>query len=351
MCFGTPVYQTTEKSELPPFLEEAYKKLSQQAQAVTDPSVQYVPYGGQRLSPLTTEQQLARQRAHQQAGAYEPDLNLARGLTSLSMSPIGQTDIEQYMNPYQDLVTQNVLGEMRRRSDIEGQRASDAAVRAGAFGGARHGVQESERMRNLRQQQSQTAAQMGQQNYQQALAAAQAQKAQQLSGAGAFGNIAGQEMQLGQQGIQGLTQAGMLGQGQLQKGMDIAYQDFLKQQQFPYTQASTLSNLLTGVPAAQMATVYGQQPGPSMAQQLAGLGGAAAGMYGMTQSDARLKENVELVGKSPSNVNIYSFKYKGEDGKYEGVMAQEVPWASIVGDDGYLMVDYSKLDVEFRRLN
>ena len=280
MCFGSPVYQTTKKSELPPFLEEAYKKLSQQAQAVTDPSVQYVPYGGQRLAPLTAEQQLARQRSYQQAGAYEPDLNLARGLTSLSVSPIGQGDISQYMNPYQNLVTQNVLGEMRRRSDIEGQRASDAAVRAGAFGGARHGVQESERMRNLREQQSRTAAQMGQQNYQQALAAAQAQKAQQLSGAGAFGNIAGQQMQLGQQGIQGLTQAGMLGQGQLQKGMDIAYQDFLKQQQFPYTQASTLSNLLTGVPAAQMTSVYGQQPGPSMAQQLAGMGMAGAGMWG-----------------------------------------------------------------------
>jgi len=351
MCFGTPVYQTTEKSELPPFLEEAYKKLSQQAQAVTDPSVQYVPYGGQRLAPLTAEQQYARQRGFEQARAYEPDLGMARGLTSLSMAPIGEADIQQYMNPYQNQVTQNVLGEMRRRSDIEGQRASDEAVRAGAFGGARHGVQESERMRNLRQQQSRTAAEMGQQNYQQALAAAQAQKAQQLSGAGAFGNIAGQQMQLGQQGMQGLTQAGMLGQGQLQKGMDIAYQDFLKQQQFPYTQASTLSNLLTGVPAAQMATVYGQQPGPSMAQQLGGLAGAAAGAYGAWKSDARLKEDVELVGKSPSNVNIYSFKYKGEDGRYEGVMAQEVPWASMVGDDGYLMVDYSKLDVDFRRLN
>ena len=353
MCFGAPMYQTTEKSELPPFLEEAYKKLSQQAQAVTDPSVQYVPYGGQRLAPLTTEQQYARQRGFEQARAYEPDLGMARGLTSLSMAPIGEADISQYMNPYQNQVTQNVLGEMRRRSDIEGQRASDAAVRSGAFGGARHGVQESERMRNLREQQSRTAAQMGQQNYQQALAAAQAQKAQQLAGAGAFGNIAGQQMQLGQQGMQGLTQAGMLGQGQLQKGMDIAYQDFLKQQQFPYTQASTLSNLLSGVPAAQMGTVYGQQPGTSPMSQMGGLLGAGIGAAGQAGwfSDARLKENVELVGKSPSNVNIYSFKYKGEDGRYEGVMAQEVPWASIVGDDGYLMVDYSKLDVDFRRLN
>ena len=69
------------------------------------------------------------------------------------------------------------------------------------------------------------------------------------------------------------------------------------------------------------------------------------------RSDSRLKENIKLVGKSPSNINIYEFKYKDSKGKYEGVMAQEVPWASIVGDDGYFSVDYSKLDVEFKKLN
>jgi len=74
-------------------------------------------------------------------------------------------------------------------------------------------------------------------------------------------------------------------------------------------------------------------------------------MYGAAQSDARLKENIELLGQSPSNINIYSFKYKGKDGNYEGVMAQEVPWASFEDENGYLMVDYSKLDVDFRRLN
>jgi hypothetical protein len=350
MCFGTPVYQTQEKSELPQFLEDAYKKLAQQSTAITDPSVKYVPYGGQRLSPLTTEQQLARQRAVEQAQAYKPDLDLSRGLTSLSMQPISQADIEQYQNPYSQMVTKNVLDEMQRRSDIAGQQTADAAVRAGAYGGSRFGVQEAERQRNLQEQQTRTAAELGQQNYQQALAAAQAQKAQQLSGGAAFGNIAGQQMSLGQQGIQGLTASRYaLGQGQLQKGMDIAYQDFLKQQQFPYTQASTLSNLLSGVPGQQMATVYSQQP--SMAQQLAGLGMAGAGMYGAAQSDARLKENIELLGQSPSNINIYSFKYKGKDGNYEGVMAQEVPWASFKDENGYLMVDYSKLDVDFRRLN
>lgn len=280
MCFGTPVYTTTQKNELPQFLEDAYKNLTQQATAVTDPSVKYMPYGGQRLAPLTTEQQAGRQLAFQGAQAFQPDLQQARGLTSLSTAPITGQDINYYMNPFQQQVTSNVLDEMRRRSDIEGQRTSDAAVRAGAFGGSRYGIQEAERMRNLRDQQSRTAADLARQNYQQALGAAQSQKAQQLSGGQQFSNLAGQQMNLQQQGISGLNQAGMQGQQQLQRGMDIAYQDFLRQQQFPYTQAATFSNLLSGVPAAQMTTAYSQQPGPSMAQQLAGLGMAGAGMYG-----------------------------------------------------------------------
>ena len=67
-------------------------------------------------------------------------------------------------------------------------------------------------------------------------------------------------------------------------------------------------------------------------------------------ADIRLKENVELIGKSPSNINIYKFNYKGKDTVYEGVMAQEVPWASIEDQDGYLMVDYSKVDVDFKKI-
>ena len=71
-------------------------------------------------------------------------------------------------------------------------------------------------------------------------------------------------------------------------------------------------------------------------------------------SDITLKENIELVGKSESGVNIYEFDYinkKYGNGRYRGVMAQEVPSASFVGPEGTLMVDYSKLDVQFEELN
>ena len=72
---------------------------------------------------------------------------------------------------------------------------------------------------------------------------------------------------------------------------------------------------------------------------------------GFKFSDMRLKEKITLVGKSPAGINIYSFKYKHTDGTYQGVMAQEVPWATEMTDTGFYMVDYNKVDVEFRRLN
>ena len=68
-------------------------------------------------------------------------------------------------------------------------------------------------------------------------------------------------------------------------------------------------------------------------------------------SDIRLKTNIEFIGKSPSNINIYKFNYIGSPITYTGVMAHEVPWASEKHSNGYLMVDYSKVDVDFRRLN
>ena len=81
------------------------------------------------------------------------------------------------------------------------------------------------------------------------------------------------------------------------------------------------------------------------------VGSAFSGAVGKFFSDVRLKTNIQLVGKSPAGTNIYSFKYKHLEGTYQGVMAQEVLWASELVDNGYYIVDYSKLDVEFRRLN
>lgn len=67
-------------------------------------------------------------------------------------------------------------------------------------------------------------------------------------------------------------------------------------------------------------------------------------------SDKRLKHNYYVVGKSPSGINIYHFSYLGSNDRYEGVMADEVGNAAFDIGNGILAVDYSKIDVQFKKI-
>ena len=71
-------------------------------------------------------------------------------------------------------------------------------------------------------------------------------------------------------------------------------------------------------------------------------------------SDRRLKRNIILVGKSPNGLNIYNFEYKDSKfgkGVYQGVMSDDIPNKAVVKhEDGYDMVDYAKIDVDFIKI-
>ena len=71
-------------------------------------------------------------------------------------------------------------------------------------------------------------------------------------------------------------------------------------------------------------------------------------------SDRKLKENIKLIGKSSSGLNIYIFEYINKafgEGIYQGVMSDEIPQEAVLKHtDGYDMVDYSKLDVVFKQI-
>ena len=67
------------------------------------------------------------------------------------------------------------------------------------------------------------------------------------------------------------------------------------------------------------------------------------------RTDRKTKENIVEVGTSPQGYKIYEFNYKGGDVRFRGAMAQDVlkknPMAVGIHPDGYLTVDYSKIDV------
>ena len=86
-----------------------------------------------------------------------------------------------------------------------------------------------------------------------------------------------------------------------------------------------------------------------------GLGAWAGGGFKMP-SDRRLKENVDLVGcDEETGLNIYEFNYIGDGKRFRGVMADEVekinPDAVETMDNGYMIVDYSKIGMEMTEVS
>jgi hypothetical protein len=206
----------------------------------------------------------------------------------------GPQAYQQFMSPYQ----QDVINTTLQNYDVQAQKGiaplSAQAVGAGAFGGARQGIQQAgyQTQSDLNRAQLQAqllnqgfgqAQQSAAQAYQQQLAAAQAQQ-----GLGSFQQGLGQasQQQLGNQ-ITGLNTLGQQ-QQQYQQAINDARTAAAKEAAFsPYTQyglvGQQLTSLMGGFPN-QVQTYNAQAQPPSTMQSLLGagigIGGLAKGIFG-----------------------------------------------------------------------
>lgn len=89
-----------------------------------------------------------------------------------STNSLGTNSLSNYMNPYQQSVINSTLGEIDRGTTQNLQQAKGNAALAGAFGGDRAAIQETEIMRNADQLKANTAANLNAQNFSQAQNAA-----------------------------------------------------------------------------------------------------------------------------------------------------------------------------------
>ena len=278
------------------------------------------------------------QRGALAAGAIEtaPQYQAAQDMLGRAVPVIGQgiggilgsaqaydpRSAQAYMNPYQEQVTQQALGEMRRQADIARQGQAAQAVGAGAFGSTREGVQRAEFERGVQDLMQQRIMQDYAQNYLQAQQAAQtgfeSQQQRQLAGGQALGQAGMQFANLGQ-GIGGLTaqqagvdiskaqalgslggqmgalgtQYGALGQATQQLGaadvgllaglgglerqseqqqIDAIRATQLQQSMAPYQQLGFVSDIYRGAPSTQMSLTSQTAPSASPLQSALGLG-------------------------------------------------------------------------------
>lgn len=327
----------TTTTELPEWARPYAKDILAKGQALTDINQNpYQTYDQPRIAQFSPMQQQAMQGAAGMTTApqmdYATGLAGAAGLGALGTTyqpgqfyggTFGNRQAAQYMNPYMQNVVDIQQREAQRQADIAGTQQQAQATQSGAFGGSRDAIMRAERERNLAQQKGDIQAQGLNQAYQQAQAQFNADMARRLQAQ----QLGEQSRQygagLGMQGLQtGLQAAGQLGtlgaqqfqqgvdinklqsayggmqQQQAQQGLDVAYQNFLNQQNYPYKQLGFMSDLLRGTPTGSSSTVsmYGSQP--STLQNLAALG---TGAYGLSKfmADGGKVEGYALGGQIP----------------------------------------------------
>jgi hypothetical protein len=194
---------------------------------------------------------------------YQPYLQGAAGLSSPGA-------YQQYMSPYQ----QDVINTTLSNYDVQAQKGIaplDAqAVGAGAFGGARQGIQKANYQSQSDLNRAMLQAQLQQQGFNQAQGQANTAFGQQM-------NLAQLQPQLANQGIQQLGQAGTAQQGYEQNILNALQQGSALQNQYPLQRLSGITSLFGNIAQATPGTP-GQpiqtNPALAAAQAFAGIYGA-----------------------------------------------------------------------------
>lgn len=226
-------------------------------------SMGYQGYGGPLTAGASTGQDAAFQGIAginlptQQMGAFTPGSFTDAGIAS------------QYMNPYLQSALQPQIDEARRQSDIQRMQDAGRLTQAGAFGGSRQAIMDSENRRNLLQNLAgitgagySTAFDKAQQQFNTEQGRQQtAQDATNTYGLAALGRQA--DLGAQQRAIES-------------EGISADYGQFREERDFPYKQVQYMQSLLQGLPLQTQSYTYSE---PNKVSQIAGLGGSASALY------------------------------------------------------------------------
>lgn len=291
------VTQTT-KQEVAPQLSPYLAPFMQQASSVA--MRPYQTYQGERIAGFTPDQQagfnMTRQAANQGqqalSGAQGAVGNIVAGGSRPDSISVGQNALLGQSNPYLQAAIDTAQGDITRNFNNSVANNTDAAMaRAGAFGGSAWQQAQAENSRQLAGELGRVAgdmrmadyglqAQLGESDLNRRLGADQFNvnsglqgTAQQLQAAGMIPGLS----QAGYANAQALLGIGDAIQGQNQGRLDLAYQDWLGGQNYPYQQLDVMGNAIRTLMGGGGTTT---QTGPNPYQRnstASALGGAAAG--------------------------------------------------------------------------
>jgi len=220
------------------------------------------------MGPLTAGTSDLQNQAFQGVAGLALPQNMG-GYTPQSFTSAGTA--QQYMNPYLQASLDPQLNEARRQAEIS--RMGDAArlTKAGAYGGSRQAIMESELNRNLMGKQADITGIGYNTAYDKAANQFNTEQGRAMEAQGLtnqYGLAA-----LGKQAELGGVQRGIEGEG-----IAADYGQFKEERDYPYKQVQYQQSLLQGLPLATQSYSY-QQPNP-----ISSAGGTAGGLTALLKS-------------------------------------------------------------------
>ena len=312
----THTTQTVKQNILPEYLQPYVTDVAAQSQAISREP--YIPFPGQRIAGFDPSQTAAFQQIE---GMQKPgDFGLARGyygqtgqlglqaagyginragqFINAPSEEFGAAQAAQYMSPYQQAVTDVALRKAQEEATRQQGRDYLTSAGRGSAGGSRQAVMQAMRDRALADRSSDIQIRGSERGYlsaQQQFERDRMARQRQGQFAGQYGmqglGMAGQagrglaalgpaEQEAELRRISALERVGGVRQAMGQRAMDMQYQDFLRQRDYPKEQMGWYSNILRGLPSEMGSSELTYQRDPSLAQQITGLGLAGLGAYG-----------------------------------------------------------------------
>jgi len=272
----------TSTTTVPDWMQEYIKAdLNQGNAAVSQP---YQAYTGQRVAPLTTAQNQAYSNIASQQGNWQPALTQAQQQTTAASNPGLDTNaFNSYLSPYLGGVVNSIanLGQQNLTQNLL-PAVNSTFTGAGQWGSSRHSDFTNQAVNNENQSVLNQQAQALQQGYDSAMSNYQTGQNRSLSGAAQTGALAQQQQQQQLQDAAALEASGQSQQNQTQQNEDVAYQDFLNQQNYQKNNASYLMSLISGAPQQTSTSTTSTGPGTSFSPSpLATIAGSLSLLNGL----------------------------------------------------------------------
>ena len=255
-----PAIDPSQSTLSPNFAPYVYGMLGKGWEAANMP---FMPFMGQRfaygeMDPTTGQYSAGYSPLEAQAfkglgamGTYDPTK------FNTGLGPLGS--VQDYMNPYLSSVSDIEAREARREADIGRQSEQARLAQAGAYGGSRQAIMESERQRNLNTQIGDIRAK----GLQTAFENAQKQRMDEARMGLDAQKLYDSSRQFGAQQDQRVLADQLAGGREerriAQEPLDFGYQQFQESMKYPRDQATYMSSLLQGLPLRSTGYVPGTE--------------------------------------------------------------------------------------------